>query len=287
MMADFSIYRDTRWARELIDLQDAEGKWGWFHTLTQFCDSPVTTEGALGRLERLGYTRDDECIYRALDYMHACLVGEKQIPDRREKLHDWDAFTALILAARIRRFTGEDAVANAVAEKWANVINAACAEGEFNKAAYPAAYEREFGVRPRGGRLIDAVSFYQVSLLRDCLEPGAERAWLRYIMQRPDGIYYIYESAVAAPPEAFESKKASRYLSALELLADYGCASEYLGFAVDWLNANRLPDGRWDMGAGVNDRIVFPLSDNWRRRENRIADCTWRISAIIEKLTGG
>ena len=30
--------------------------------------------------------------------------------------------------------------------------------------------------------------------------------------------------------------------------------------------------------------IYFPLSDNWKKKENRIADCTWRIRRLLDKL---
>lgn len=43
-------------------------------------------------------------------------------------------------------------------------------------------------------------------------------------------------------------------------------------------------DGKWDMGKMVNDKIYFPLSHDWRRKEIREADCTERIEKIIRKL---
>ena len=44
-------------------------------------------------------------------------------------------------------------------------------------------------------------------------------------------------------------------------------------------------DGKWDMSHAVNDKIYFPLSDNWRKKETRQADCTKRISNLIDALT--
>lgn len=281
MAADF---RNTRRARELIEMQKSDGSWGWFHTLSKFADMPVTTEHALRRLGQLGYTKDDDCIRRGLGYMHACLTGERELPDRREKRHDWDAFLRLILAANIRFFTYDDPAANAVAADWARVITASCASGAYEQEAYLASYEEVFGAPARGGRLTDPVSFYQSSLLRDSLDAATQRAWLEYVMNRPDGIYYVFERSITDPPAIFESLTAARYLGALELLSDYGCAPELMEFAVDWINMNRLPDGRWDMGP-KSKGSVFPLSDSWRCRETRIADCTFIIENTLKKLT--
>ena len=54
---------------------------------------------------------------------------------------------------------------------------------------------------------------------------------------------------------------------------------------VDWLNANKNENGKWDMGKTVNDKVYFPLSDDWRKRETREADCTERITSLIRALS--
>ena len=56
---------------------------------------------------------------------------------------------------------------------------------------------------------------------------------------------------------------------------------------VDWLEANRNDNGKWDMGKGVNDKVYFPLSDNWRKAETREADCTERITRLMNELSVG
>lgn len=56
---------------------------------------------------------------------------------------------------------------------------------------------------------------------------------------------------------------------------------------VEWLNNNREPEGRWDMGTTVKDGIKFPLSDSWRSKDLRIKDCTYRISKLIKKMEDG
>lgn len=87
------MHKDTKWAKQIIALQEDDGKWGCFHSLSKFYGAPLTTEQALRRLERLGYSIEDECISRAVAYMDDCLTGHKAIPDRTEKGNDWDVFT--------------------------------------------------------------------------------------------------------------------------------------------------------------------------------------------------
>lgn len=50
------MHKDGKWAKQIISLQEDDGKWGCFHSLSQVYNSPLTTEQALRRLERLGYT---------------------------------------------------------------------------------------------------------------------------------------------------------------------------------------------------------------------------------------
>lgn len=275
------MYKDSIWAKEIIMKQNHEGSWGYFHTLSEPNKYPITTEQALRRLQILGYTIDDEPIQRAVSYMSDCLVGKKQTPDRREKLHNWDVFTDLMLSTWIRRFTNEIDKANSVAVTWANIVTRAFSKGEYLYADYMNAYESAFGMIPRGGRLVDFVSFYQVSLLVDQLDESTESKVFDYILNKEDGIYYIYGQRLTVLPASFMSKPASRYLGAIELMSLYRRNISKLRFVTDWLESNQNESGCWDMGSGVKDYVYFPLSDTWRQKSNREMDCKYRIKNLL------
>ncbi len=278
------MHKDGKWAKNIIALQEDDGKWGWFHSLSQFYDAPITTEQALRRLERLGYTIEDECIQKAVIYMDDCLTGKKTIPDRREKLHDWNIFTSMILATWIRRFTLDNPNANKVAKQWADVISSAFLGGVYNHNEYVAAYHEILGMKPNGGRLIDFVNFYPISMLSGVLDSKTEISLMNYVLNKENGIYYIYDKKLSELPYSFESREASRYLGAMELLSKYKSAKGKLQFVADWLIDQRNINGTWDMGKIVNDKVYFPLSDDWRKIEAREADCTERIDALLSNL---
>ncbi|NLA85553.1 MAG: hypothetical protein GX854_13825 [Clostridiales bacterium] len=283
-MAD---YRNSKWASEIIELQKDDGSWGYFHTLSNPSKrNPITTEQALRRLEILGYTINDKPIIKAVSYMQDCLAGKKSIPDRREKLHDWDIFTALMLSTWIRRFTKNDYNANDIAKKWAEIISHAFEKGVYDNNLYVDTYKKVHGLPPKGGRLLDLATFYQVSLVTDSLDDKTASAFMDYLLQNQSGIYYIYGKQLSILPQTFKSKEASRYIAAIELLAEYrnpGC-KEKLMFVVDWLESSKEHEGYWDMGTTAKDGIRFPLSDSWRKKELRVKDCTYRISKLIKKL---
>lgn len=281
-----SMHKESKWAKSIIELQENDGKWGWFHSLSKNYSSPITTERALHRLERLGYTIEDECIQKAVQYMDDCLTGKNTLPDRREKLHDWDVFTSLMLATWIRRFTKENLNANRVAAQWTELMNQAFADGSYHHSMYVNAYQEMFGMKPQGGRLVDFVNFYPVSLLKDCLSGRIEEAFIKYVLQNPNGMYYVYECPLCILPRCFESRESSRYLGALELLSAYETAKESLRFAVEWVKSHKNPNGKWDMGKTVNDKVYFPLSDNWRKKTAREDDCTERVGNLLRLLEG-
>ena len=283
------MYKDTKWAKEILAQQDENGLWGNFHTLSKPSKAPIKTEQALRRLYVLGFDINDEAIARTVTYMSDCLKGRKQMPDRREKMHNWDIFTELMLAVWIRKFTLADRSANRVAGKWADIITRAFSSGSFSHEDCALSYTEIFGEPPRGGRLVDFVTFYQLSLLPGMLNERTERLMMDYVLHYDKGIYYVFsrpsgDSRICNVPETFASREAGRYLAALELLAEYRNSIDMLHFASKWLYANQREEGNWDMGSEVKDGIYFPLSDNWKKKENRIADCTWRIWRLLDKL---
>ena len=281
------MHRDSRWALELLALQDEQGKWGSFHSLSRTSRSPVTTEQALRRLQRAGYTMTDPCIQRAVAYMEHCLSGEETLPDRPEKTPDWDVFVSLMLAAWIVRFTPNSPAANRIADQWTRIITRSFARGAYCAAEYAFAYRETFGLLPCGGRMKDFVNFYPLALLHGRLDQQTGAALVEYVLAKEDGVYYVYDRPLSLLPACFASREASQYLGAIELLTGYPSAGEKLRFVADWILSNRNAAGRWDMGSGARDGVYFPLSSNWRRRDAREADCTYRMQALLRALSAG
>ena len=121
-------------------------------------------------------------------------------------------------------------------------------------------------------------------MLNGCLNTEVEEGFVEWLITQEGGIYYIYDHSIKIVPEKFESRQESRFLGAVELLADYNCAGNKLKYVADWLESNRKPSGKWDMGPATNDQIYFPLSDDWRSKYSRENDCTERIEQLMNKL---
>ena len=280
-------YKDGKWAGQIIQLQHDDGSWGFFHTLSNPVSGQlITTEQALRRLEILGFNNDDKPIKKSVKYMSDCLSGKIKIPDREEKTHNWKVFTELMLSAWIRIFTRENEQANYTAEKWRDIISASFINRIYDHLKYTEKFESILKIKlnPKAGRLVDFSHFYLVSLLTNTLDRKTETDIFKYILEHDNGIFYVYNHRLNTVPEAFQSKQASSYLRAIELLSKYkneGCKKQ-LRFAAEWLKKNAIAENTWDMGKQSKDGINLPLSDSWRTDEHRIGDCTYRIGRLMD-----
>ena len=284
-------YKNGKWAKKILEIQHDDGSWGLnFHTLSYpTSKQPLTTEQALRRLEILGFTIGDEPIEKAAKYMTNCLTGRNNIPDRDEKTHKpWKKYIELMLATWIRIFTKDNEIANRIAKNWCMVINATFINGNYDHGLFMRNLEDFLGLKinPKAQRWNDFVSFYTVSLLTNGLDKKIEVYYFKYILEHNCGIYYIYNKKLLDAPKMFQSKFTSSYLRAIDLLVKYDnpeCKKQ-LKFIGKWLDENRTKNNDWDMGKLSKDGISFPLSDSWKTDENRIKDCTYRISKLLENI---
>ena len=280
------MYREGVWAQKIIEAQNEEGSWTYFHTLSEPKKYPMTTEQALRRLEFLGYTYEDEVIRNAVEYMGRCLNGEISIPDFREKQEHWDTFVNLMLATWIRRFTLDNERANDIARQWSKIVTTTFRSGSYSRRDYDDEYKATFDLLVNKRLAHEFRRFYNVSLAVGQLDPVTEERFFDYILGSEFGIYYVYNRPLSMLPTDFHSKEASRYLAAIDLMADFSEQRHKLGFVSEWIENNRLVDGRWDMGTKIKDNVYFPLSDNWRKADRRINDCTYYINRILMKING-
>lgn len=281
-MAVFSKHAD-----KITALQRPDGGWGRFHSMARPTPAdPLTTEKALRRLLALGLTKDDAPIKKALAYMRGALSGAVTLPDRREKVINWDFFEKMMLAAWIKKFCPDDAQAAETANFWASLIAASFSSGGFSAETYEKEYRRRIPKLNSGERPIAVCQFYMVTLLPRALDAETEAKFFGYALQNPTGVYYVYDKPVSVLPENFCGAEAVRYLAALEYLSDFSCAPKRLNFAADWINANRA-DGGWDLGADSKDGVYLPLSESWRSADARKADCTAFVGRVLSKIQNG
>jgi hypothetical protein len=246
----------------------------------------MTTEQALRRLEILGFSIHDSPIQKAVKYLQNCLIGKETIPDRAEKQLDWEKFRDLMIATWIKRFISDDKRANTVAEKWAEIVNGSFINNEFDQIKFNSLFYKilSYDIHKKPIRFM---TFYPISLVSHNVSEVIEPVFFKYILTYDKGItYFNYAKPLSILPEHFQSKETSAYLREIELLAEYKNikCKEQISFVKEWLLNNKTNDNEWDIGKEAKDGIYFPLSDSWRKDEDRINDCTYTINRLLEKI---
>jgi len=262
----------------LESIQNPDGGFGRFHSMSK--DKEITTEKALRRFWFLNLNKDTPIVNKCLEYVKKCLDKEIVIPDRREKVINWDVFEELMFASWLNLFEIKDEKILSIQLKWKEVIELSIINDKFDYFEYKKQYRIMFG--KQGLREITPSNFYMVCLLKDFLSPLKKHAYFQYVMEK--GIYYIYSKNLFELPKIFDSKDTIHYLVAIKLIKPYANEGD-LNFVLSWLNENRKQNGNWEMPSLKSDGIIFPTSSNWRKIENKLSDINSFINGIVLTLT--
>lgn len=266
---------------DLIKNQKQDGSFGAFHSMSK--GNQITTEKALNRFFYLGLDKNNPVVEKTLSYVKKCFDGELEIPDRKEKVLQWDVFEKLMFGAWLVFFNVEHDRVKNLQLIWADIIRESVKDGKFNVDLYKTNYQRSFGKLKSGQRVIDPTSFYMVNFLRNQLDEYTSMAYFEHIMEK--GIYYIYNKNLYELPKVFDNKNTIFYLLAIRFAASYARNGEKLNFVKRWLCDNLAQDGFWHMENVKTDGIIFPTSSSWRIKENKLNDINNFIKyQIIDKL---
>lgn len=267
---------------ELAREQGLDGGWGRFHTQdTSIRARFPTSERAIERALALGLDRHDLVLRRAAGFMELVLRGEADWADRAEKSETWYEAKKVITAGMLALVDPANELLRPVWELWTAVARESLADGTHSLERENAAFRRMTGAAFKRGYLH---SVYVLSLLGSRgpeLLPGLSQAILEWIWSSRSGIGYIEADLKNPSPARLEP-----WVRSLEVLSSFPGWRECARGAADWLWARRRDDGLWDFGRGMKTGFWFPLSDSWKRRENRAIDHSTRILILLRKQAG-
>jgi hypothetical protein len=272
--------------RELAGAQLVDGSWGRFHTQdTTLKQRFPTTEYAIERALALGLDNRHPVLAHAQDYIERHLRGEVTWSDRVEghNTNLWLLNISFISAGRLAQL---DPNHDLLREK-VDFMHCLLA-GSFRQGVYSA--EAEFRTRQVLSGIPERTHWslisnqYGVMLLGagQPLPEALEGTWLSYILHNADGIYYVNNTPPGQPP-VFQTTAFSGWLHAHELLSRMPRWHTQAKEVMRWLWQQRNEEGLWDMGAKAGRSAFLPLSDDWRRRTDRVIDCSVRILALLRQ----
>jgi hypothetical protein len=279
----------SKWITLLQNSQQPDGTWGRFHTQDTSVKQPFpTTETAISAALASGLDCNSLILQKAQAKIVDYVDGKTIWPDPAEK-HDnplaWFVWVRHFSAAVLAQIDPCHPRLEEFWNIWAEAVKASFHSGS---------YDRQREIETLNSLLKccmkNPVPFYKkypllILSATDHQLPGdLERRLLYFVMHAPTGIYYVYEKAISMQP-AILSKSFWGWFQAHRLLSRFRLWSELAEDALNWIWAQRTEQGFWDLGTQISRKpyTSFPLSESWRRPENRVIDSTVEMLALLAR----
>ncbi|MBN2004217.1 MAG: hypothetical protein JXA21_12750 [Anaerolineae bacterium] len=285
-----SAAKESKWVALLRDAQLADGTWGRFHTQDSRLKQPFpTTEVAIAIALDSGLDKHTLLLQKTIGTIVEYVDGETVWPDTPEKHENplawyvWGRhFSAAVLALIDRQHPRLDEFWNL----WAEAMRAA-----FHSGSYDRQKEIEVLNLLLECRMKNPVPFHKkyplliLSATNNRLPEALERQLLDFVVNSPEGIYYVYAKTIHAPVPPILSKDFWHWFQAHKLLSRFPLWRTMSEDAVNGIWAQRTGDGLWDLGGKIARKpfTSFPLSEAWRRPENRLIDSSVEILTLLSK----
>jgi len=281
--------KKSKWVCLLQNTQQADGTWGRFHTRDTRLKQPFpTTEIAITIALDTGLDKNDPIVHKALGRILDYVDGKTSWPDPAEK-HDnplaWLVWVQHFSAAVVAQIDQYHPSLGKFWSLWAEALKAA-----FHSETYDRKREIEALNTLLKCRMKDPVPFHKkyplliLSATDQRLPERLERMLLSFVMNSPTGIYYVYDRKISLLP-AIHSKGFWSWVRAQKMLSRFRLWRELSEDAVNWIWDQRTKEGFWDSGSKTARMPYssFPLSESWRRPENRIIDCSVELLTLLSK----
>ena len=279
----------SKWVALLADSQWDDGTWGRFHTQDTSKKQPFpTTESAIAIALELGLDRHSPVLQKAMPTVLDYVDGTAVWPDPPEK-HDnplaWYVWVRHFSAAILALIDPRDPRLDEFCRLWAEALQAAFQSDAYDRQREIAALNVLMQCRMK-----NPVPFHKryplliLSATHNRFPDDLERRMLDFVMHYPEGIYYVYGKDISVLPPIL-SRDFFPWFCAHRLLSRFRLWKELSVDAVNWIWEQRTPEGFWDFGSRIGRKPYtgFPLSESWRRPENRITDCTTTVLGLLSK----
>ncbi|HRW05891.1 MAG TPA: hypothetical protein P5121_12385 [Caldilineaceae bacterium] len=267
--------------------QWADGSWGAFHSKATKRKQPIpTTEIGVERALALGLDASHGVLEQAAAYIVDVMEGRRSFPDHQERNDRWQTGMRLFLAATLARMQPANPLLATDRALWHTIAQRTFQSGTYRAEDEIAAHRELTGATVKESYLV-LNGRYQLTLLGS--QPGLlstklENALLQWLWARPAGIGYLGIPLSEPPPD--QPGEVDRWLASLELLArSFPGWVQVAQPAIDWLWAQQNAARLWDFGPRPASIANLPLSDSWRRKDQRVFDWSTRVLTLLRSYS--
>jgi hypothetical protein len=280
----------SRCVQELAGEQREGGGWGPFHSRsTRLSQKISTTEVGVERALALGLDRSHPVLEKAAAYIIDIMEGRRAFPDRHERNDRWETGMRLFLASTLSLIEPEHEVLDEDRQLWVEITRRTFRSGEYREEDEVAAHAELTGATVKDSYLVLS-NRYSLNILRSVeglLPTELVGALLSWLWNRRDGIGYLGVPLGGVPPYE-KAGRFDRWLTSLEMLGRlFPGWVDRAQDAVEWIWEQRDAEGTWDFGPRPGYVSVLPLSDSWRRRQDRRFDWTARVLVLLRRFCNG
>lgn len=284
--------QETNCVKLLGSSQLPDGTWGRFHTQDTSVRQPfLTTEGGIVVALSCGLDRTHPILVKAQAAILYYVEGKTCWPDPPEK-HDnplaWYVWVRHYSAAVLSQIDPFHPYLEEYWNLWTRAVQAAFQSGSYDRQQEIVALNALMDCRMK--KPVPFHTKYPLLILsatHNQLPGDLEHRLLEFILQYPAGIYYSYDKPIHTQP-GIHDRHFWGWTQAHRLLTRFRLWKEMGAEALNWIWAQRSEQGFWDLGSQIARRpyTSFPLSESWRRVENRIIDCTVEMLTLLSKGLG-
>lgn len=295
-----NAFYDSEQYLELEAAREDHGMWGQYHTEnTKVKRRFKTTEVAMQRCQSLGLDLEDQMIKSLLDSIIGIFTGVLPWPDSMEKTNAWmNIGFRWTLFGGIAKLDRYNPVLDKPWGKVAEMVTGSFRSGEFRQQDHDEIFIRlavDELTKAQKKRL-STIQFIgtgywplMVGATKNKLPYDIEKAYIDWLIDRPDGIYYKSNRSFKSMPD-MDSGDFMAFMRVQSLLAPFKAWREGYGKQVhDSFRAASGDDGLWYPGRGakslhtLKNYNMHQLADNWRRPEAAKIDFSVFILNFLKK----
>ena len=281
----------NKWVKQLQEEQWEDGSWGRFHSQdTELKQKISTTEFGVRYACQQGLDLDDLMLKKARDYCVSILNNNTIVRDRKEFLRFgssvFDTGIKKIVAATLVEIEPNHPILKQYREFWVGILVCSYPGGKHNRESEIQAYSKSLNLtesnakgvlRATKGKAFHLRDRYSIKLLgssSELIPEEVEHAWVRHMWD--EGIYYLSD---ANTEELSQKGNLISWFSVMEHLSLLPSWKKMAKSQMEWLLEQRDKEGMWEF----ENKLVMPISSNWKKKNYRKFDWTLKAMLILQK----
>lgn len=275
---------ESKWYRQLADEQWDNGSWGRFHTQdtkSQLKQRFTTTESALRRARELSLEENDDMVSKTIRLMERYIQGQEKWLDVEEHHYGFHEAFKTLVTANLSLFIPRHPLVQKKKKTVAEHLSRSLINGSVNEELWEKANRQSNEI------FLKPYMVYPVWLLQhnDYLDQAMERAFLKYIWNRKEGIYYRTDGP-ASDIIYLESKSFLTWLSGLESLSEFTVFPEFMNMGASSHLLNEVHRLMYDDVSLPKASPIFGhYSETWLNKNARRNDLILRILRLLMKCS--